>query len=151
MIFAKGDRPAKCVDYTAFFISELNKKGPSLFEKPCTLLPGLGCLRRSTPLCITQRPSPASRPGLFYLSAFESKLSTLPNKKAPHFVRGLCYPTWIRTKTYRSRICRTTFILSGNWYKNTLLVKGGCKNKLSSAANKMIIKKVSLIKGPPLT
>jgi hypothetical protein len=28
-----------------------------------------------------------------------------------------CYPTWIRTKTSRTRICGTTVILSGNKYK----------------------------------
>jgi hypothetical protein len=41
----------------------------------------------------------ASRLRLFYLSALPGKPGTLPNKKAPHFVRGLCCPTWIRTKT----------------------------------------------------
>ena len=28
--------------------------------------------------------------------------------------KGICYPTWIRTKTSRTRICCTTVILSGN-------------------------------------
>ena len=28
--------------------------------------------------------------------------------------RAVCYPTWIRTKTSRTRICGTTVILSGN-------------------------------------
>ena len=33
----------------------------------------------------------------------------------PLCLRGFCYPTWIRTKTSRTRICGTTVILSGNY------------------------------------
>ena len=37
-------------------------------------------------------------------------------KKPPEKLRGgFCYPTWIRTKTSRTRICGTTVILSGNY------------------------------------
>lgn len=36
-----------------------------------------------------------------------------------------CCPTWIRTKTYRTKICCTTLILSGK--KNFRFA--GCKNK----------------------
>jgi hypothetical protein len=81
--------------------------------------------------------------------------ATLPNKKTPHYVRGLCYPTWIRTKTNRTRICRTTVILSGNHEKNTPFVKGGGKFTNYLAAGKKEywgaphIKTVSLEKDPP--
>src|ERR1051325_9924792 len=36
-------------------------------------------------------------------------------RETPLCLRGLCYPTWIRTKTSRTRICGTTVILSGNY------------------------------------
>ena len=54
--------------------------------------------------------------GWFFGSAIPTNLSLaaqfLPKKKPAK--SWLCYPTWIRTKTNRIRICRTTVILSGN-------------------------------------
>ncbi len=43
------------------------------------------------------------------------------------FARVLSYPTWIRTKTSRTRICGTTVILSGNF--NAKLKKSNSKKK----------------------
>ena len=59
-------------------------------------------------LCRLQRLLP------FYFSEFANTFALLQNKMAPHFVRGACCPTWIRTKTLRTKIGCTTLILSGN-------------------------------------
>lgn len=41
--------------------------------------------------------------------------------------RFFCCPTWIRTKTNRTKICRTTIILSGSLANS--FIRWGCKNK----------------------
>ncbi len=43
------------------------------------------------------------------------------SKKMIQEASTYCYPTWIRTKTNRIRICRTTVILSGNKKANLSL------------------------------
>ena len=78
-------------------------------------MPGIYILRKSTGGIIFLRTgtgAPRAKP--FYLSAPANKFVALPNKNAPHFMRSICCPMRIRTPTYRARICRTTFILSGN-------------------------------------
>lgn len=39
----------------------------------------------------------------FYLFVFASKLATLPNKNACHFVEGICDPDWIQTNDPKLR------------------------------------------------
>ena len=45
------------------------------------------------------------------------------------------YPTWIRTKTSRTRICGTTVILSGNLA--SVIEKADCKNKIITECYKI--------------
>ena len=61
----------------------------------------------------------APEKGLFYfgveiiLGPFLLITGFLP-KKTPQSSAGICCLTWIRTKTNRVRVCRTTVILSGS-------------------------------------
>lgn len=55
------------------------------------------------------------QPGFVFSFTRPGKPGSLQTKQNPKRGFGVsCYPTWIRTKTSRTRICGTTVILSGN-------------------------------------
>jgi hypothetical protein len=104
---------------------------------PTWIIPPL--LRRARPdpprICITQITSSGCRRMVFFHpSAPASKLASLPGKKIPSAkLRVICCPTWIRTKTNRTKICRTTIILSGNPF-----LKRSAKIRADRAGSKRI-------------